>query len=340
MRNIVAAGGAARRDAGRVLALGHEQHDDVLEMTLVLDRVKRLIGVVDRWQRGSRLAGPAYAVTKKFGDDDANLLVVALGWYGFTAIYPLMLVVVTAFGFIGAASLGNGIVATLREFPVIGSQFGPEPGGSSLHGSVVALVVGGAGLLYGAQGVTQIAERAMGRVWDLTAAEQPGFLLRLARSLGGLAAIGGAFVVNAFIAAVAAGRGHPILLRVLLIAGLLVVNVGFYLAAFRVLTIAPVPTRRMLPGSVAGAVSFTALITVGAGLVQHQLRKSSATYGALAAVIGVVTFLLLLAKLSIYAAELNAVLARHLWPRALPTAPPTELDKEVKRGLRPDERPL
>ena len=40
---------------------------------------------------------------KKFGDDNANLLVVALAWYGFTAIFPLLLVVVTVFGFIGAA---------------------------------------------------------------------------------------------------------------------------------------------------------------------------------------------------------------------------------------------
>jgi hypothetical protein len=27
-------------------------------------------------------------VLKKFGDDNANLLVVSLAWYGFTAIFP------------------------------------------------------------------------------------------------------------------------------------------------------------------------------------------------------------------------------------------------------------
>jgi uncharacterized BrkB/YihY/UPF0761 family membrane protein len=97
-------------------------------------------------------------VVKKFGDDNVNLLVVALGWYGFTAIYPLLLVVVTIFGFIGAASLGTGIVHTLHQFPVIGSQFNPGKGDSQLHGSVFGLIIGVAGLLYGAQGVTQTAE--------------------------------------------------------------------------------------------------------------------------------------------------------------------------------------
>ena len=65
--------------------------------------LERLVAPVDRWPQSNRLAGPAYAVVKKFGDDQANVLVVCLAWYGFTAIYPLLLVVVSMFGFIGAA---------------------------------------------------------------------------------------------------------------------------------------------------------------------------------------------------------------------------------------------
>jgi len=51
----------------------------------------------------------------------------------------------------------------------------------------------------------------------------------------------------------------------------------------------------------------------------------------------VVTFLFLLAKLSVYAAELNTVLAQHLWPRALPTTPPTEADLRAEHGTRRPE---
>jgi uncharacterized BrkB/YihY/UPF0761 family membrane protein len=99
-----------------------------------------------------------------------------------------------------------------------------------------------------------------------------------------------------------------------------------YTASFWVLTAADRAVRSYLPGAITAAVGFTALITVGSGLVQHQLRHSSSTYGAFAAIIGVVLFLLLLAKLTMYAAELNPVLADKLWPRALVSSNPTELD--------------
>ena len=305
---------------------------------------KRVVAAVDRWQRRHRAPAVTYGVIKKFGDDNANMLVVALGWYGFTAIYPLLLVVVTVFGYIGAASLGNGIVHTLHQFPVIGSQFNPGQGGSQLHGSIFGLVIGVAGLLYGAQGVTQTAEQAMARVWNVPPIQMPGFVPRLARSLAGLAAIGGAFLVNAVLAPIATGHNIEWYARILILAGMLAVNCGFYLIAFKVLTPADVTWARVLPGSLLGAVGFTVLITVGAGLVQHQLRHSGATYGAFATAIGLVTFLLLLSKLTLYAAELNPVLGRGLWPRALPTCPPTRADDEHLQALvheqqrRPDER--
>lgn len=83
---------------------------------------------------------------------------VALGWYGFVAIYPLLLVVITIFGFIGAASLGHQIISTLHEFPVVGSQFNPKRSTQSLQGSGIGLAIGLIGLIYSAQGVTQTVQ--------------------------------------------------------------------------------------------------------------------------------------------------------------------------------------
>ena len=300
--------------------------------------LRRLLAALDGWQRRHRAAGVTWAVVKKFSDDQANLLVVALGWYGFTAIYPLLLVVVTIFGFIGARSLGAGIIDTLHQFPVIGSQF--VAGRSTLHGSVAGLVLGLVGLAYGAQGVTQTAEQMMFRVWNLPQFARPGFLPRLGHSFAALTTIGLTFVANAFLAPFAGGHHHSLGFRVVVIAGMVVVNVAGYLATFRILTAreSGVTLRQLVPGSVTGAIGFTALITVGAGLVQHQLQHSSATYGAFAAVIGLVTFLLLLAKISVYAAELNPVLARALFPRSLPTGDPTRAYDQVAHDLTQEER--
>lgn len=299
--------------------------------------LKRMVHAADQWQRRNRIAAPAYGVVKKFSDDQANLLVVALGWYGFTAIYPLMLVVITVFGFIGIGSLGSGLVRTLHQFPVIGQQFTPGQGGKELHGSVTGLVIGVVGLFYGAQGVTQIAESAMSQVWNVPRFERPGFKDRLGRSVGGLAVIGIAFLVNAAVAGIATSSGRSYALRIPVLAALLLVNAAFYFGAFRILTPKEVESRALFPGSVLGAVSFTLLITVGTGLVEHQLRNESATYGAFASVIGVVAFLLLLAKLSVYAAELNPVLARRLFPRSL-TGEQTDGDRQVYHDLAHEQR--
>ena len=259
--------------------------------------------------------------------------VVALGWYGFVAIYPLLLVVVTVFGFIGAASLGHSLVSTLHQFPVVGSQFNPERGSSSLHGSVFGLVIGLIGLVYGAQGVTQTVQQAMAQVWNVPEVELPGFVQRLLRSLLGLVMIGGAFVVNAGVATLATDTSVSWTIRIPVFVGLILVNVLLYFAVFRALTPGAVVTQDLLPGAAVASLGFTLLITVGVGLVQHQIRNSSATYGQFGIVIGLVGFLFLLAKISLYGAELNPVLARHLWPRAIVSSDPTQADDAVLRDI-------
>jgi uncharacterized BrkB/YihY/UPF0761 family membrane protein len=300
--------------------------------------IRDLLAIVDSWQQRTSVAAPAFGVVKKFGDDRMNQYVVALGWYGFLSIYPLLLVVITIFGFIGAASLGHGIVSTLHEFPVVGSQFNPEHGSRELHGSAIGLVVGLVGLIYGAQGVTQTAQGAMAQAWNLSPLVTPGFLPRLARSIIALIVIGGSFVLNAWGTTIVAGSGHSMVVRTPLLIAMLVLNAGCFEAAFRALTPTSVTTRSLLPGAILGAVGFTVLITVGSGLLQHQLRYSSSTYGQFGAIIGLVGFLLLLAKISLYGVELNTVKAHRYWPRALDSNSPTEADNNVLAAITHQQR--
>lgn len=298
------------------------------------EALHRGLRALDQWQRRTPVVAPAYAVQKKFGDDQLGQFVVALGWYGFVSIFPLLLVVTTILGFIGIASLGHTIVSTLHNFPVIGENFNPSHPSSELHGSTLGLVIGLLGLVYGAQGVTQSAQQAMAQAWNIPRSKRPGFAARLGRSLAGLGVIGGTFVANAAVASIATGHGEAIGLRVGVIVAMLVVNTGLFLLSFRVLTPGAVPWSRLLPGAVLGAFGFTLLITVGSGLIQHQVRSSSATYGQFGIVIGLVGFLFLLAKITLYGAELNSVLARRLWPRSLVSADPTKADREVVEYLR------
>jgi len=245
----------------------------------------------------------------------------------------LLLVVVTVFGFIGVASLGHHLVSTLHEFPVVGTQFNPQRGASDLRGSTFGLVIGLIGMFYGAQGVTQTAQWAMRKVWNISNVDAPSFLSRLGRSIVGLVIVGGAFVLNAATATFATSSGVDYFVRIPVLLGMTVMNIVLYLLAFRVLTPGPIATRALVPGAAVAAIGFTILITLGSGLVQHQIKHSSAIYGQFGIVIGLVGFLLLLAKITLYSAELNPILARRLWPRALQTSNPTEADNQVLHDI-------
>src|SRR6202000_1499035 len=194
-------------------------------------------------------------------------------------------------GYIGERSLGGTLVSTLHEFPVIGDSFNPASS-RRLHGSTLGLVIGLVGLLYGAQGVTQNAQLAMATVWDVPELERTGFLPRLRRSFSALITIGSSFLINAVLATYVTRVGESYAIRVPVLAGLLVLNAALYWATFIALTpkrIKPVP---LLPGAIFGGVAFTLLITIGTGLLTHQLKNASSTYGAFGSVIGIVTFLL------------------------------------------------
>lgn len=306
--------------------------------------LRRIPVTLDRWQRGNGPIGLVYGVVKKFGDDNANQYVVALGWYGFVAIFPLLLVVITIFGFVGAPSLGHEIVSTLHDFPVVGSQFDPAHPSQGLQGSGVGLVIGLVGLIYGAQGVTQTVQQAMAGVWNVPQVELPNFVSRLARSLLALFLIGMAFLLNAATGTIVTDTALGYAVRGPALVGMVLLNVAVYLTVFRVTTPGAPSASRLLPGAALAAVGFTLLITVGAGLVQHQLRHSSATYGQFGLVIGLVGFLFLVAKITLYGAELNPVLARGLWPRGILSDDPTDADDRVLRDIarqarrRKDER--
>ncbi|MGH9093224.1 MAG: YihY/virulence factor BrkB family protein, partial [Acidimicrobiales bacterium] len=298
-----------------------------------MGRINAAVGRLDRWQQRHAVPAVAYAVVKQYGSDHAAQTVVVLGWYGFVGIYPLLLAVVTVLGFVGASSLGHGLVATLHRFPVIGADFHPAHPAASLHGSALGLVVGLVGLAYGAQGVTQTALRAMATAWHVPPTATGQFPVRLARSLGGLAVIGTTFLVDAAAGGYATASATPWAARAGVLVGLLAVNVGLYAATFAVLTPGRRPLRSYLPGAALGGFGFTLLVTVGTGLLEHQVRHSSAAYGQFGVVIGLVAVLFLLAQVSLYGAELNPVLAERLWPRALRPDHPTAADHRAAAVL-------
>lgn len=290
----------------------------------------QLVDHIDHWQQSHRIPAFVVGVIKKYGDDRGGQLAALITYYGFLALFPLLLVFVTVLGYVAHDDPGlrhDLLDTALADFPVVGQELRRNVG--ALGGNGLALVIGLLALVWGSLGVAQVAQHAMAQVWNVPGARRPGFGPRLVRSLLVLAVLGLAIVATAALTTVATlvpgGSAVPILSTALVVA----LNVALYWLAFRVLTPAEIAWRDLLPGAVLGGVAWTALQALGGWLVARQLRHASELYGTFGVVLGLLFFLYLAAQITVYAAEVNVVRARHLVPRALAPPPLTDADEAV-----------
>ncbi|MFK0191968.1 YhjD/YihY/BrkB family envelope integrity protein [Kitasatospora sp. NPDC090308] len=301
---------------------------------------ERALRAVDRTQQRRRPLAVVVGVVKKYGDDRGGLLAALITYYGFVSLIPLLLLLSTVLGFVlhGHPDAQQAVVdSALADFPIIGDQLRENV--HSVQGSGLALVIGAAGLLYGALGIAQVLQHAMAEVWNVPNFQRPGYWSRLWRSLALFATLGtGLLLSTAAAALVGAALGGP----AARIGGLLlaaVLNTLLFLACLWILTPKEVPVRSLWPGSFLAGPLFTLLQAFGAALVTHQLRHATAVYGFFATVIGLLSWLYLAAQVTVYAAETNTVLARRLWPRSLLQPPMTGPDEQVLGDIaRQEER--
>jgi uncharacterized BrkB/YihY/UPF0761 family membrane protein len=226
---------------------------------------------------------------------------------------------------------------------VYGEQLGKNVA-HPLTGSWPALVFGVVWLLYGSLGAAQASQHAMAQVWNVPGVVRPGFVPRLGRGTLFFLALAIGVIVSAGVSAIATAEGRVISTRVIVLIGAIVLNVALYVASFRILTPRTIPTRQLVPGAVLGALGYTALLTVGTALIQHQLTHAQAVYGQYGFVLGLISWLFLISELTLYAAEMNVVRSRHLWPRSIVQPPLTPADKKVLHDIahqeerRPEQR--
>jgi YihY family inner membrane protein len=295
--------------------------------------VERILRAGDRFQQRHTVIGFPVGVVKKFGDDEAGKHAALLAYYGLFSVFPLMLVFVTLLGYAlaGDPALQERLIQTaVAQVPVFGPQIRASV--QSFQGSGVGLVIGLVGTLFGGLGVTQSAQDAMNTVWNIPRRIRPNYWFRLARGLLYLLLLVVAVGVGTLLSGLGASR-PGILGRIPLLAGAVVLNLVVFMVSFQLLTAKRVPWRRLLPGAAFGAVAWSALQAAGVYIVDRQLERANVIYGAFAVVIGLLSWFYLSAQTVLYAAELNVVLARRLWPRSLIQPPLTEPDTRVLTAL-------
>jgi YihY family inner membrane protein len=283
------------------------------------------VRAADRFQRKHPAAGFPIAVFYKYFDDHGPYLAAILTYYSFVSIFPLLLISSSILGFVmqGDSELRDRLLqSALSQFPIVGDQLGRPEG---LTGSTSAIVIGALVALYGALGLGQAAQHAANVTWAVPRNSRTNAVVQRLRSVVILAFAGIGILALAVTSSLLANpdavgleaRGLGWASRLVGAAVTMLIFVGLY----RLMGLQSTPTRSILPGAVTAAVGWQALQVGGGAYVTRVVTRAetSEMNQTFALVLGLVGFLFLVSGLIVLGHEINVVLRRRLYPRALLT---------------------
>jgi membrane protein len=282
---------------------------------------------LDRHQQQRPRLGFLAAVIRKFSEDQGGQMAALVAYYGFVSLFPLLLVLVAVLGFVLQGDPGEQqtiLEGALGQFPLVHDQLTLH----SLTGSSAGLAIGVLGSLFAGLGLTGATQAAFNRIWDVPFKDRPNFIHSRLRGLGLLTVLGSLSLASTT-AAGYGGSGAPAGIAIGSSVVALLLNLALFMMAFKMLTASDVTWRDLLPGVVVATVFWQLLQSVGGIYVQHELKRTQPLYGVFALVLGLLAWLYLGAQLTIFAAEINVVRVRRLWPRSFFSESLLEADRRA-----------
>jgi membrane protein len=291
--------------------------------------VKKSLARLDELQQGRPALAIPFATVKKFGEDKSSNLAAMMAFWAFFSIFPLMLAAVTLLGYVLSEEDKQRVMVQIAGYMPL---MDPSTIGA-IHGSVLALVVGLLAALWSGSAVVRITQDAFNAIWEVPIVERPTFVESLKRSLLAMSTIGVGLVASTFLLGFVSGDDPTINLgplgRILGFAAAIVVDIGLFVLAFRLLTDRGITTRDVLPGAVFAGVCFWGLGTLSSVIITRHLSDASTTYGTFATVITILWWFYLQSQLTLLGAQVNVVLKHRYWPRSLRKEAATDADRRL-----------
>jgi len=302
---------------------------------------------IDRFQRRHPVIGFPLAVIYKYFEDQGPYLAAIIAFYAFIAIFPLLLISTSILGFFlqDDPALRERLLDTaLSQFPIVGEQLGRPEG---LQGSASAIVIGALAATYGSLNLGQAAQNAAHITWAVPRNSRTNAVLQRVRSLVLLAFAGLGILALALASSLLAnpdaiGVDAGDLSWAIRITGFVVTSVIF-IGLFRLVSGGRASTRSVLPGALAASVMWQLLQLGGNSFVTNVIGTAGQMTDTFALVLGLIAFLYLAGMLMVLSLEINVVLRRRLYPRALLTpftdrVSPTEADLKAYTGYAKSQR--
>lgn len=283
-----------------------------------MKRLQRFINKLDAYQQKHRFSGFSYAVVKKYGDDNAGYWAALLTYYGFLALFPLLMILTT----ITDNTLNNypdlqqAITDGVTDyFPVMGEQLSGHIHGLQSNG--LALVAGILFTLYGARGVAEVFQYGIRKVWGQETKTKDSFAVRLVRSLTIIIVGGLGLISAAVIASLAAAAGQGWAFRGVSLALNLIILFCLFNFLINVSLPRHITLRDTWLGAACAALGLVILQALGGYILTRELRSLDALYSYFALTLGLLFWIYLQAQTIYYANEIAVVSSKKLWPRSL-----------------------
>lgn len=232
-----------------------------------------------------------------------------LAFFTFLSIPPLMLAAVTILGYVleGNEDLKQEIVdGALSEIPVLGDDVDDL---DAIQGSVIGLVVGLGGALWSSTKAFVGLQGALDDTWEVDVDDRAGLVPQRGKALLGLAIIGASQIGVLVVASIISSANLPVIGSIALVAATVVINIVVIASMYRFLTSYATKWTDVWPGAIIAGIVFTVLQHLGPRLVQ-RFAEGPAAFAVINTVIGLITWLGLIAITVMMCAELNAALQR------------------------------
>lgn len=289
---------------------------------------QKIIAKADATQRKHAFLAFPYAVTKKYGEDNAGYQAALLTYYGFLSLFPLLLVLTTIAHMVAGSNpeLQRSIVDSVTKyFPAFGGQLSNST--QTIGGNGPALIIGTLFAIYGARGVADAFRHGVYQVWQIPLTERTGFPKSILKSIGILLVSGLGLILGSVSAGYASAIGRGFWTAAITA----VVNIVVLYVLFQIILKICLPKRISLKdtrsAAVVAALGLVFLQTVGGFVLTRQLQHLDALYANFALALGLLFYLYLQAQVVYYAIVIAAVKSQQLWPRAIDAAHLTSADQ-------------
>lgn len=283
-----------------------------------------VVGRLDRFQRRHRIVGLPLAVLYKYFDDMGPFMSAALAYYGFVAIFPILLLLSSILGFLlqDNEQLRDELLqGTVGQFPIVGSQLSAPEG---LTGSVTTIIVGLLIALYGVTGLGAAAQNVLNTAWAVPRNSRLNPLVGRVRTfwlmlLAGLVVVGLPALSSLVLNLDLLGLGLEGWMSAVVSVVSILITAAVLSLMMRYTTSRRPSFLTSLPGGLFIALGWYLLQVLGGVYVDRVIRRASELNATFAFVLGLIAILYLAALIATIGIEVSVVLRRRLYPRALLT---------------------